>query len=357
MDASLPPRATLRVELSQGFASQRQQQEWSLFVHAQGLAAEHCDPRWLRVLAAAFGRRAWMLEARDGERLVGVLPLILVNSLIFGRFLVSLPYLNWAGVIAETPAAAAALVQQAVQLADEHDVRYLELRNEHPVDHAALVVGSSSKVQMRMPLDSSLDAAWKNLKSVVRTQVRKGDKQEFSSRFGQLELLDDFYHVFAHNMRDLGTPVYPRALFGTMLKEFNQEAELCVVYHNNQPAAGAVVIHLANTTEVPSASCLRAFRSTAINSWMYWKMIERAVAKGKQTFDFGRSTLDGGTFQFKKKWGAEPLPVGWQFYRRRGGETDMRPEGGKYAAAIRAWKKLPVPLTRWIGPWIVRGIP
>jgi FemAB-related protein (PEP-CTERM system-associated) len=315
------------------------------------------DVRWLCVLRDGLGHDPFLLEAREGDRCAGLLPLAAVKSALFGSFLVSLPYLNWAGAVADRPEVAAALVDRAVELADELDVDHLELRHEHELAHRALTETLNTKANMRLAIGAGADAVWNQLKSVVRTQVRKGQSQAFTIDWGGSELLDDFYGVFAQNMRDLGTPVYGKGLFRSALLELRPDAELCVVRLGGRPIAAALAVHGSGITEVPSASVERQYRSTAANSFMYWELIRRAIERGQATFDFGRSTIDSGTYAFKKKWGAMPVPAIWQYYRRRGRVADIRPDGGKYDRMIEVWKRIPVPITKLIGPWIVRGIP
>lgn len=347
----------LCVDLGTSPATPEQSARWRLLLEHAGYRGTYCDPRWLDALCRGLRHRPYLLEARRGDEVVGILPLALVRSLLFGRFLVSLPYVNWAGVIAADGAAATALVDRAVALADELDVRFLELRHLEKLDHPKLDRQMTGKVQMRLPLSPSADEVWKQLRSVVRTQVRKGEKQEFAVQFGREELLDDFYRVFAENMRDLGTPVFGRRLFQSILAGMADQAELCLVRSEGRAIGGALVVHGPGLTEVPSASVLRNFRSTAANSLMYWRIVQRAVERGQGFFDFGRSTPGGGTFEFKKKWGAQPEPAVWQYYVRKGDAGDMRPETGKYRRFIAAWQRMPVWLTRLIGPAIVRGIP
>lgn len=315
------------------------------------------DLRWLNVLRDGLDHEPFLLEACDAVHPVGWLPLAHVRSLLFGSFLVSLPYLNWAGVVADRDEVAAALIDRAVELADELDVDHLELRHEREFAHRALTERLDSKANMRLSIATGVDDVWGQLRSVVRTQIRKGQSQGFTIDWGATELLEDFYSVFAQNMRDLGTPVYGKALFRSALVALKPDAELCIVRLAGRPVAAALAVHGGGVTEVPSASVERQFRSTAANSFMYWELIRRAIERGQSTFDFGRSTIDSGTYVFKKKWGAAPEPAIWQYYRRRGRVADIRPDGGKYDRLINVWKRLPVPLTRLVGPWIVRGIP
>jgi FemAB-related protein (PEP-CTERM system-associated) len=248
-------------------------------------------------------------------------------------------------------------VDRAVELADSLDVKHLELRHEAELVHPALTQKLTSKVHMRLALPASEDELWGRYKSKLRSQIRSGMKHDFQVEWGERELADDFYEVFSRNMRDLGTPVFSRRLFESILEQFPGRAELCVVRARQRPIAAALLAHGEGVTEVPSASCLQEFRSTNVNMLMYWRLLCRAIERGQHTFDFGRSSIDSNTYRFKEQWGAVPHPAVWQYYVRRGNVGDLRIESGKYDLMIRAWRRLPLAVTRWAGPVIVRGIP
>jgi len=315
------------------------------------------DPSWLTVLRDGLQHEVYALEARAEGRTCGYLPLAHVSSLLFGRFLVSLPYLNSNGVVAASPDVQTLLVSRAVELADELGVRHLELRHETAIDHPGLNGKMVSKVHMRLKLPGSVEALWKRFDSKVRNQVRKGEKAGLSIEHGGMELLDAFYAVICHNMRDLGTPVYGRELFASILSTFPGRTELVVVRSGQQPVAAALLLHGDGVTEVPTASSLKEFNPSCCNMLLYHYLLTRAVERGQAVFDFGRSTVDGSTYKFKKQWGAEPLPAVWQYHLRNGSLGEMRPDNPRYQRMIRLWQRLPLPVTRYLGPRIVRGIP
>ncbi|MCA9132160.1 MAG: FemAB family PEP-CTERM system-associated protein, partial [Planctomycetales bacterium] len=312
---------------------------------------------WLPILQRAMAHRPLLVEARRGEETVGLLPLAAMNSVCFGKFLISLPYLNSAGVRATEPAVAHAMIDEAVRLADTLNVRYLELRQECEWQHPRLRDRLTSKVHMRLDLPPTDAQLWTQLSSKVRNQIRKGERQGFSVRWGGAELLDAFYAVFSHNMRDLGTPVYGKGFFRCILQEFPSTAELCCLQAAGRTVSAALLLHQGQQTEVPSASSLRAFHSRNANMLLYWHLLQRAIERGSSRFDFGRSTRDSNTYRFKKQWGAQPSPAIWQYYLRQGRCDALRPESGRYALPIRIWQRLPLPLTRCLGPFLVRGIP
>lgn len=321
------------------------------------LLVEH-DPRWLTVLNAGLGQRPYLLLDRSSDgNLCGYLPLALVSGRLFGSFLVSLPYLNHCGVVSNNAKTRMALIDAAVKLADRLDVQYLELRHINPVPSDQLAVQRDDKPLMILDLPSGKKDLWSVIGSKVRNQIRKGQKKDLSIVWGGQELIGEFYNVFAINMRDLGTPVYPRRLFSLMMTQFKQEAEVAVVRYGDRPVAGALLITMGGTTQVPSASSLRRYAATCANMWMYHQLLCRAIDRGSRRFDFGRSSEGSGTYRFKEQWGAKPLATVWQYYVRRGDINIVRPDSPQFKRRIAFWQRLPVWLTRLVGPPIVRGIP
>ncbi|MDE0867162.1 MAG: FemAB family PEP-CTERM system-associated protein [Rubripirellula sp.] len=319
------------------------------------LAAHRAE--WLESLKAGYRHRSFLIRTSHQGTTLGELPLMLVSGPIFGKFLCSLPYINTGGAWATNDRVAHALVDQACTLADQTDAKYLELRHEVPLQHPLLNFERTDKVHMRLELPASDAELDKSFKSKLRSQVRKSGTHNHEIRWGGRELLAAFYSVFATNMRDLGTPVFSVRLFESILDVFQSDAEICVLENGGQPVAGALLVHGIKTTEIPSASTLRSWNHTGANMWMYRHLLQRAIERGSETFDFGRSSVGSGTYKFKAQWGAKPHPAVWQYYVRKGSVEDMRPDSAKNQRLIKTWQKLPVWLTRLIGPSIVRGIP
>jgi FemAB-related protein (PEP-CTERM system-associated) len=327
------------------------------YCEGRGPCPLSCHPAWLAVLQRSLRHTPYCLEAVEEGRTRGLLSLCHVSSWLFGRHLVSLPYLNYGGVLADDDRVAGLLIDGAVRLARELRVRYLELRHEFLFKHPDLTGRLCDKVNMRLALPGTAAELWDRLRGKVRNLVRKGQENGLTVAWGGRELLPEFYNVFARNMRDLGTPVYGRGLFRTALEQFGDRAELCVVRSGNKALAAALLLHGWGVTEVPSASSLRKYNHTNANMLMYWHLLERAVRRRQSAFDFGRCSVDSNTFRFKKQWGAEPTPAEWQYHDLAGAVGALRTDNPRYQRLIRWWKRLPVFLTRLLGPPIVRGIP
>ena len=331
---------------------------WNGYLERFGYDGFHLRSEWGTVFRNALQHRPHFLWATQADSIVGVLPLMFIKGPLFGRFLVSQPYLNTGGVLADSAGVASDLVDAAIVLADQLDAKHLELRHERQVDHPGFNAASTEKVHMRLPLPETADELWNGLKSKVRSQIRKPlNNESLSAHFGGVERLDEFYSIFCRNMRDLGTPPFSKRLFASMLSEFGDVAEICSIHLNGVPIASGFLLHGPGVTLIPSASALREHNRTSCNMLMYWHALKRSVERGQKTFDFGRSSPQAGTWKFKKQWGAEATPAVWQYYLRHGEVSDMRPGSGRYDRVIRIWQKLPVWLTRLIGPLIVRGIP
>jgi len=332
------------------------ERDWDAFVERHPEATGYHLWRWRHVMERAFGHQTVYLAARRDADIVGVLPAVMIKSRLFGRSLVSLPFLNYGGVVATEADAARALVDHAGTVGAREGAAHLELR--HMVQRFHDLPVKRHKVTMRLHLGSDETRAWEQLDRKVRNQVKKAQKSGLTAVTGGAELLREFYPVFAHNMRDLGTPVYGRKFFEEVFEQFPASARVFVVRLNADAVAAGIGYAFRDTLEMPWASALRSSRPLCANVLLYWHAMQHAMADGRTTFDFGRSTPGDGPFQFKRQWGAEPSPLAWE-YRLFKGERlpDQSPSNPKFRAAIAMWKRLPVPVATWLGPAIVRSIP
>jgi len=182
-------------------------------------------------------------------------------------------------------------------------------------------------------------------------------KEGLTSRIGAKELLDDFYKVFSINMRDLGSPVHSRKLLALVLEVFSETARIIVIYKDGLPLAGSLVVGFGDILENPWASSLREYSRLSPNMLLYWSMLEYACEHGFRYFDFGRSSQDEGTYRFKEQWGAKPVALHWQYLSIKGRRSESpKLEKSNFQRAIHYWQRLPVPLTRVLGPMIRRHI-
>ncbi len=331
-------------------------QEWDAYVESRSDATLYHLWGWREVFERAFGHRTAYLAARQNGEITGVLPLVQFNHPIFGRFLVSLPFVNYAGVLASTDEAARALIDHARALGAQAKASHLELR--HYEQRFPGLEAKRHKVTMLLPLLRSAETMFAKVDKSVRNQIRKAQKSDLTTESGGVELVGEFYDVFCRNMRDLGTPVYSRRFFEEILRVFPDRARVFIVRKGRQAIAGGFTLGYRGSIEVPWASSLREHRSICPNYLLYWTMIEFAIAHGFDQFDFGRSTPDDGPYKFKKQWGAQVVPLCWE-YQLMGASAipDRSPKNPKFQAAIAAWQRLPLGVANFLGPRIARYLP
>ena len=326
---------------------------WDQFVMAHPDATGYHVWGWRRVFKQALGHDSVYLVAREGREIVGALPLVHVKSSFFGNTLTSLAFLNYGGLVANTDAVAAALLTAARNLAERLRCHHVELR--HKARRLADLPYRQHKVAMLLGLQAGM---WERLDRKVRNQIRKAQKSGLTAEQGDHRLLNAFYEVFARNMRDLGTPVYSQRLFSEVLQVFPERARLHIVRLGSRPVAAGLTYRTGNTVEVPWASSVRDFNAMCPNHLLYWHVIETALTDGCDVLDFGRSTPNEGTYKFKEQWGAEPLPLHWEYVLTTGNELpNLGPSNPKFHLMIEAWKKLPLKVATTLGPHVVRGIP
>lgn len=307
---------------------------------------------WKRVMEEALGHDCAYLGAFDEDgALRGVLPLVRVESAVFGRFLMSMPFVNYGGPLGDDEAVRA-LAAAALRLAAERSSKLLELRSrrELPLDLPA----SHRKVTVVLDVPEDSERLWQELKSKVRSQVRRPMKEGVEVRFGA-DQVDAFHGVFARHMRDLGTPVQSVELFRAIAREFPDDAWFAAAYLGEEPVAGACGFRWADEFEITWASSLREHNRIAPNMLLYWALMERCSREGVRTFNFGRCTPGGNTHRFKLQWGGRDEPLFW--YQSPAGASAPSPDGGVFELATRLWSRLPLPVANALGPRIVRFIP
>jgi len=339
-------------------AQEGDQQVWDEYVrhHPKGLAYHQFA--WKRAINQAYGFDACYLLAEEKSRVTGVLPLILFAAPFFKKQYVSLPFCDVGGILADDALVADKLAGQAVTLARRDKVERIEIRAECDAKNNEEPVDAQRKVRMVLDLPGDSAALLAGLKAKLRSQVKKPTRDGLSSRVGGLELLDDFYAVFVHNMRDLGSPVHSRRWIGAVVQCYGQQARIAVVYtREGQPAAAGVMLLHPAVVSNPWASSLRSCKHLNPNMLLYWTMLSFAADNGFPCFDFGRSTPGGGTYKFKQQWGAREIPLQWtellssQVLATGTGSSPLR------KIAENVWRRLPLNLTASLGPYVRRHIP
>ena len=327
---------------------------WDAFVMACPDATFFHRAGWQNIITNVFRHNTYFLYAEMDGAIVGVLPLGHVNSWLFGNALTGLPFAVYGGVAANTPQAADALEQEAQRLAHELGVGHLELRNvdarhtEWPMQDIY--------VTFRKEILPTDDANMQAIPRKQRAMVRKGIKNELVSHIDPT--VDRFFALFADNVHRHGTPAMPKKYFQALQKEFGQDCEvLTVTTQDGKPLSSVLSFYFRDEVLPYYAGDDEAARDLAANDFKYWELMRRACARGLKVFDYGRSKVGTGPYAFKKNWGFEPKPLHYEFcLYKRDSIPQNNPNNAKYKLMISTWRRMPLVLANWLGPFIVRNL-
>jgi serine/alanine adding enzyme len=330
-------------------------EKWNRFVESSASSTFCHQAGWREIMTDVLGHESRYLAAVDEYGTwQGVLPLIRVRS-VLGHYLISLPFLNDGGPIGKEQAQQS-LVEHAVAEAKRSGAGLLELRSREEVPGP--VSPSNRRISVHLALPSSVEELWKTtFRAKVRSQIRRPGKEGMTFRSSRDEL-DSFYGIFTRNMRDLGTPVLPRAFFERIESEFGDGVIFASVYTSaGAPAAAACCFVWRDEIEVMWASSIRELNHLSPNMLLYASLMEEAIRRGVRTFNFGRCSPGGATHRFKRQWGGRDVRLPWPSWSRSATVGVPSTDRVVYRLATSAWKHLPLALANRLGPPLARLLP
>jgi len=329
--------------------------EWDAFVRTSDEGTPFHLVAWKRGVEEAFGLRAHYLMARERGRLVGVLPLFEVRGLLGGRALVSVPYAVYGGICATVDAARGALAEAATALGRACGARYIELRQRR--DQGLGLPTKSLYVTFARAIAKTDEENAQAIPRKQRRMTRQGEKFGLRAEIGR-QHLDAFYPIYAHSLRNLGSPVFPRRLLRALHEAFDKESQILTVWRGERMLAGVMTFFFEDQVLPYYGGAYLDARQYAVNDFMYWELMRYAAGAGYRVFDFGRSRVGSGSYDFKRHWGFDPVPLPYQYILLRSEALpDLSPSNARFARARQIWKRLPVPVATALGSVLTRYLP
>ena len=309
---------------------------------------------WRRVVQKAYGIRPLFLAAFDGDTIVGTLGLFEITHPVFGHYLSTAVFGNDGGLHFENPAVRDALLAEGQRLTQAVNADYLAIRSRTEALH-----GFRDDVRYRtavIDLEGGAEAVWNRLPAKTRNQIRRGQKEGFTVQTGP-DQLDDFHAVFHHHMRDLGSPAHSLAFYRAVVEHFGECAEFTVVRDGGELAGGALLFRHNVTATNYHTVALHKYNRRCANYLLYWAMIESSCARGDRWFDMGRSMADSSTLSFKGNWNPAIVPLHYNYFLGRAKEIpNLNPANPVFRLQIAAWRKLPLFVTKFLGPRLISGL-
>jgi len=329
---------------------------WNRFVYQESNSTFYHLVEWKDIFEKSFSHQTFYLYTQRDSTITGILPIVYLKSIIFGKILCSMPFVNFGGIVSLDVASENLIISEAFKLQKRLNASFLELRHLKP--SVQKLPSKQNKISMTIDLPSSADDIWKKFKGKHRTNIRKSLKAGFSLKRGRLSLLDDFYLLISKGWQHLGTPIYAKSFFRNILEILPKNTEIYVVYHNNHPVATAFNGKFKKTVEGMWTFALKEYSHLNVNYYLYWQMIKDASNEGMQNFHLGRSTKATNAVQFKSKWLAFPHQLYWEYIMDQNRPLpEINPMNSKYRLPINIWKNLPLTATQILGPHISKFIP
>jgi FemAB-related protein (PEP-CTERM system-associated) len=327
---------------------------WDDYLAAAPEATFFHKAGWKTVLERAFGHKTHFLYAEQGGAITGILPLAEVKSTLFGHALISLPFCVYGGIVADSEAAAAALLTEARELADKLQVDALELRNARPSDTGWPVkeLYFTFRKAIELEDEANLMAIPNRQRAMIRKVIKEGLQSEWD------EGTERLYRVYSESVRNLGTPVFSGRYLHILQEVFADECSVLMITHEGQDVAGVMSFYFRDEV-LPyyGGSTARARTIKGANHFMYWELMRRSREQGYRVFDFGRSKAGTGPYSFKKNFGFEPQALPYEYYLVKSEAVpDLNPLNPKYRLLINAWSRLPLPVANFIGPFLARSL-
>jgi FemAB-related protein (PEP-CTERM system-associated) len=315
------------------------------------------SPEWFALIRRAYGHSPLYLTIDDGNGRSGVLPAFVVRRPFFAPIVTSMPFLDSGGPCSRSAATRRMLVDHLIVEARRLGASRVEVRCAEPLDLSCRP--SEHKVNMTLPLPADSGDLWRGFDKQVRNQVRKAERSGLQVERGGAEKLPAFYEAFVERMRDLGSPPHAPKFLAAVFEEFGAQASILLVRKGTTTVGGLVSLSFKDRVVVPWATCRTAYFDLCPNMLLYWEALRDACAGGFGRFDFGRSTRDSGTYRFKRQWGAREERLFWYSIpvaspRGPAAPATPQPERGRAQLLIKAWQRLPVLITRHLGPRIRR---
>jgi len=327
---------------------------WDAFVLACPEATFFHRAGWQNIVRDVFRHDTYFLYAEMDGRIQGVLPLGHVNSWLFGSALTSLPFAVYGGVAAINTPTAEALELEAQHIAKRLGVAHLELRNVNPrhTDWPTQDLYVTFRKEILTEEEANMLAIPRKQRAMVRKGIKNGLASEIDGN------VDRFFALFADNVHRHGTPAMPKKYFKALMAVFGSDCEvLTVVAPDGRPLSSVISFYFRDEVLPYYAGDFEPARDLAANDFKYWELMRRACARGLKVFDYGRSKQGTGPYAFKKNWGFEPKPLHYEYcLYKRDAIPQNNPNNAKYKLMISAWRRMPLSLANWLGPFVVRNL-
>ena len=327
--------------LSESLDQQQGAQGMSAVSHHPDVAAlvTH-HPTLPTIIAQSFGWKPMTIRHPDGWQL---------NLICTGRSLVSLPHFSYGAFFNDGNGNAEVSMYNYLQklhfVKGFNGLEYRQLASQGQENGFKVV--SWLKLNERQGNESS------GFSSTIRRKISKARRSGLEVKAGGIELLKDFYPVYARHMHHLGSGALPLRFFRKLLAGYDGHdsgAFVFILYHKGKPQGAACNLFYRDFYENEWFATTPAVQKIYGSYALHAAMIDHAISLGSSLYSFGQSTAGSGVHLFKKHWNTTDVPLQWMNFPQQ--SRKLR----KQSWLRTIWKRMPYGVAKYIGRWVAKWV-
>jgi hypothetical protein len=332
--------------------------EWDSFVRNHDSTWIDSTSSWIDFFEKKLKYTNYSFLIYKEDKLIGIMPLFLVKSILFGTRLISGTILDKSGPFLKDDIKLVwpAIQQKLDSLARKHNVDFIELRV--PPEKIPSYKIRSDYVDFHFNLeDKSVEDIWKSMDKKLRNGIRKAEKEIKTEISYSREDFIKLYRLYLETMKSLGTPPFGFNFFEKIWEDIEQKNSFMVLAKYNDKLINAnLIVLFGYKAKYEMAVYEPKYRNLQANSLLVFESIKKCKELGYKTFIFGRTLKDSNVYTFKKRWNAIEIPSTYYYklYKSKKIPSDLRET--KMAILSKLWSFLPIFVTRIFGGYLRRKL-
>jgi len=330
--------------------------EWDEFALSQGTIYHMSAFR--QILLSSFGYKCGYHAIVDKHNSIcALIPLIVGRTLGLKNAGVSLPFVNYTDICANSEAALQFAMSSILSLKDKYSLDYIEIRlKDQDLDNPAWQLNSRNHTFV-LPLEGGEENVLSLATSSCRNHVRKTYKNNWFTVSFDSSHLEDFYKVYVKRMKQLGSPAPDIRFFYCFFEYLPKNTSLLTVLDQaTGDVIGGMLLLISPrnaTVYYPYGANVVEYNSKYLNNFMYWEAVKFGIRMKMRYLDLGRSQTGSGTYKYKEQWGAHAEQLKYLVYDGYG-EGAGPPDREKLSIFVELWKKIPAYITNRVGKQLIK---
>lgn len=329
--------------------------DWDKFVHENEFAIAWQSYAWSQVLKKHYQFDFYPLAVYDGAQIRGILPLYRVKTLFSGEALISVPYAVAGGIVADNKEVSRLLLEKAIALAQKYAVRNITLK-QYKLKINGELRTDDHFYNRELALSKDTEALWNNLTAANKQNIQMAEKYNLVLEYPSSNI-SGFYRLLLKHHHHIGVPCVSQKWIEDLV-DFKLYS-IALLKSNDIIVAGTLVKEFKKTISFPFTCALdRSEKSMMFACALYWELLRRFAAAGKEIFHSGRIPKTEMVDPYRLGWGGVKYDYYYQYYPGRATQTEYAKKRGRKRDLLESfWKRTPQSITTLFGPHLVKQFP